>query len=668
MPHRSSVIAVVLLLLSSSAALAEGLIPPRSEMKTDRPRLLLRPGETDLAVTLDRLAEIPRDAEFNQVLERMRGDGDAAALAMAWRLTGDTGAADRAIERLRAMASPERPDSFAVYFRLRTAALAYDWLYGYDGFTDEVRAEVRANLEPLARYGTARGHGHIFHNYIWKSAGATALWAMAIAGEDEAANDLFDTMRVRLNDGLYPGMRYLRGEYGESPGYWTLYNVFPCALSVLAAQSAFEVDLVSKIRDEQGDWLARQFDGIMFTTLPNLRHITWGDIQGGGNGGVAHSVAWMFDAMAWATGSPAAVHWSNWLAERRGLRRLHRGFNLPFYFLYTRNLTAEPAEPPLGLLAGSIAGRGDPGGGFTVARSDWTDNATVVAFRCTNHYGDHNHRDQGSFFIYRNGHLATDPPLYRQTRGPQQATERHNTLLIDGQGQRPVRGQHFGTLAEFKQNLTEGRMLDTGELLRHFDGDIALETADGPEGRGAAASISTSVGQFAQAYPEGLVRRCVRQVTFIRPDRVVVIDWLAAPAGEELGEVAWQLILPGEPALDPAAGLIRAGNGPSHLLCWSAPAPVAPEAGPVLEDWHRAVYVYPAEEGRTERTLVHVMAVGDGPPPARPTAPVVTVSEDGRRVDVSVEPGRVFRFDGPPRTRGEEPFAVRYLEAGQDGD
>ena len=135
------------------------------------------------------------------------------------------------------------------------------------------------------------------------------------------------------------------------------------------------------------------------------------------------------------------AYFSDWLSKKRGLRRFHAETAV-FYFLYTRQLKTVPASPTLSFMAGNQHS------GHFIARSGWGDGETIVTLRATDHFGDHHHYDQGSFIIYRNGLLAVDPPVYRKVGGPQQPTRVHNTLLLDGQGQRPVRG---GEAAEHRK-------------------------------------------------------------------------------------------------------------------------------------------------------------------------------------------------------------------------
>jgi hypothetical protein len=612
------------------------LVPPAAAIKPDRPRLLVRPAGTPYAVSLKQLAALPRDADFQRMAGQLEGlkPPRAAALAMVYLLTGRPEAADRAVAYMQAWQPPADPnpktleDPFHVYSVLSDMALAYDWLHGYAGFDAAAKTALRAKLAPLAQSGLVRGEDHVFHNYTWMFNSGAMLWALATAGDDPACDRLLADLRERFNRQLFPAMEYLEGGNGDAAGYWWRYCLNYAVLSLLATQSAFETDAVGAIRREHGDWLNREMDNLVLSVLPDMRFVPWGDIVVGANGGVTHEMAGRIDTLAWALRSPHGAYLSRWLAHERGLDRF-LGETAIFYFLYTRNLAVEPATPPLAVLAGGGQHRapsrsdGRHGrGGHVLMRSDWGPGATVVGFRCCDFFGQHLHLDQGSFVIFRNGQLALDAGCYRHVGGPQANTDAHNTLLFGGQGQRPEKFQTARTLDMFTQRLARG--LATGDILFHKD----------------AGPWTAVAGQFAQAYDPETVQSCVRQLLFVRPGVVAVVDHLAAPEGRSLPEVRWLLQVPGRPEIDGQAVVAR--NAKSYLRCVALPGRGRPQAAvtvtvensyptpagansakgtPAVIDASRVVFAY---EGKPRLTLIHLLEVGDGPSPAAaPPAPQV---------------------------------------------
>jgi len=615
-------VAALYLASASQGALGQELIPPLAGLKPDHPRVFLRPRSTPLAISVPQLRALERDRDFGAMLEQLKRQDNAAAQAMVWLLTDDPAAAQKAIARLRSYRFPGKVDTFHIFGRLSEFGLAYDWLYDCPLFTNAIKAEVRSAALPLAREAIRATNDHMFHNYIWMSAGGLALWAIATAGEDPEATAVFQQIRTRFNDGLFPAFAYLDGLPSEPMGYWSLYVFTPCVYTVLAAQSAYETDIVGAIRKKQNAWLDRHFENLIHSTLPDMRYIPWGDLQGGPNGGVTMEMACVIDAATWALKSPHGRYFGDRLAAKRGLSRFY-GETAIFYMLYTRHLPADlkPAAPPLDFLAGNRQS------GHFIARSSWDDSATIVAFTCTDHFGDHHHYDQGSFIIYRRGLLAVDPPVYRQVRGPQQKTEHHNTLLINGKPQRPARGQWFRTIGDFKKNLNAGPKLETGNI-------CFLQKAEG---------WSAVAGEFAQAYDCPELASCVRQLLFIRPDKVVVVDRLVAQPGKQLGEVTWLLQVPSVPKID--ANSAVASNGKNSLRCRPIfPGSGAPAAEATPVNTHRLAYTYPG--GKSAITLVHVIDVGDGqtPPPA---SPVKASQGETGALDITIA-GQTFHFSPAP--------------------
>ena len=579
------------LILSVSAAMALDVIPPREDLNASHPRVLLTAENSELAVSLEQLRSADHD-EYESMLTKISGIDNAACQAMVWQLTGDSTAADAAAAKLAAYRydSGKSYDTFDVYFTLLEYALAYDWLHDYGGLSSMDRKTACYHLNNFARaQGMKWQQDHIFHNYVWMSAAGTMIWALASAGDDPDSDVLYDDIRARMNNGLYPAMQYLDGLPSESCSYWAQYD-FSCSVwPVIAAQSASGQDIVGKIESEQGDWLSRHFLNEIHNVYPNMRFMPWGDVVGGPNGSVTHEMAGVLDACTWALGSAEGVHFSQWLQGKRSTGRFY-GITGVFYMIYTRMLDSAPEEPDLSFLAG-----GGTQGGHFHARSGWDADATIISFGVKDHYGDHNHYCQGQFTIYRNGLLATDPLVYQNINGPQQPSDVHSTLLIGGNKQEERHGQNHSGLSNFMSNLDVGQRLNTGDFLFYEEG-----------GGYAAAS-----GQYAQAYAPDVVESCVRQLLFVRPGTVVVMDWLKAPEGGSLGTVDWLLQL----AAEPIASLNEAWatNDTSFIKCVSfKPDPAISVTETSVDTW-RTKFSYEAD---STLNLAHVLTVGEGTVPS----------------------------------------------------
>ena len=148
--------------------------------------------------------------------------------------------------------------------------------------------------------------------------------------------------------------------------------------------------------------------------------------------------------------------------------------------------------------------------GLVSARNGWTGDDSLLVFKCgpfighaaLNEFkrdpgGGHVHPDAAHFVLFGDGEWLLRDDGYRA-----KYTSQHNTLLIDGVGQ-------YG----------EGRMW--------FDGGAALRAHSAPTIVAAESTpaVDRIVGDATQAYPPARgVKRFTREVLFIKPSTVVVVD------------------------------------------------------------------------------------------------------------------------------------------------
>jgi Heparinase II/III-like protein len=619
MKHLKIAAATVLALCASTFARAAhvDIIPSGEKIMKDRPRLLLRSKDTPHAISLGQLKALKRDADFQQALTTLKGRERAESQALVWLLTGDEAAADKAIKRLKNYKTvtkkiPPR-HAFDVFYGLRELALAYDWLYDHPKFTKELKAEVRDMAFILIdKWGMKEGDDHVFHNYTWMNNSGMALWAMACYGDDPRAEKLMEVVRSRFRERMFPSMEHLNGQAGDAMGYWFHHCTVSCIWTLLAVQSSFEVDLMKPIKEKQNDWFNRQLESMIQGTLPDMRFIPWGDMQQGPNGGVTQEIAGIADAATWMLKSKQGMHFNKWLAGKRNVKKRFLDETAILYFLYTRHLKTESAPPPLAMLAGGKHSA------QVMMRSSWKDDATVIGFRSTDYYMCHFHYDVGSFVIYHKGLLAVDAGRYTNVYGHQAQTKSHNTLLLGGQPQRSVRGQWYKDMAHFnrgREDTRGGRRLETGDMpfYKH------------------AGTWTAAAGQFAQAYAANTVKSCVRQLLYLRPNTVVIVDNLVAAPGKKVPKITWMLHVPSKKHRQPVK-LPKIGDGLVTVVTeksWMRCRDLLSDRKPVVEESHftqlegnrkqltgisRVNFIYPEQADST--TLVHLIEVGDGQPGA----------------------------------------------------
>jgi hypothetical protein len=157
--------------------------------------------------------------------------------------------------------------------------------------------------------------------------------------------------------------------------------------------------------------------------------------------------------------------------------------------------------------------------GWINTRSGWETDAVSLSFTCADHLQEHQHQDQNSFVIYRSGWQGADAATY-STTGLIQATEAHNTILVDGVGQRTGAG--------------------TGRIIK-FE---------------SSANFAYVVGDASDAYYSGqkdaggqsLVNTYQREIVHIKPDHIVVFDRITPV--DSTSDITWVLHTPKQPALN----------------------------------------------------------------------------------------------------------------------
>jgi len=135
------------------------------------------------------------------------------------------------------------------------------------------------------------------------------------------------------------------------------------------------------------------------------------------------------------------------------------------------------------------------------SRSGWGPDDVCASFISTDRIWGHQHFDQNSFVVYKNGWQAADGATYSHS-GIVQETSTHNVILVDGSGQRS--GEGTGDVLKFK----------------------------------ATNEYTYVVGDATDAYNSGAVRRLnvfQREFVHVLPDFVVVFDRITpVSAGSEI--------------------------------------------------------------------------------------------------------------------------------------
>jgi hypothetical protein len=177
------------------------------------------------------------------------------------------------------------------------------------------------------------------------------------------------------------------------------------------------------------------------------------------------------------------------------------------------------------------------GAGWINSRSGWEADAISLSFICADHLQQHQHMDQNSFVIYGSEWQGADAATYSAT-GLIQTTEAHNTILVDGTGQRTGAG--------------------TGRIIKYESG----------------SNFAYMVGDAGDAYYSGqkdaggrpLIETFQREIVHIKPDHVIVFDRITPV--DSTSDVTWLLHTRYQPTLN-GSGL-TADNGDGRLFLKTA--------------------------------------------------------------------------------------------------
>ncbi len=368
-----------------------------------------------------------------------------AAMAMAYRLSGERKFADAAVREMLITTKFKdfNPRHFLDTAEMTTAlAIGYDWLY--DVISPEDRKTIR---EAIVRLGLQPGvncykkggwwvRGHSNWNQVCN--GGMILGALAVAEDEKelaekivaaARRSIPNALRSYAPDGAYP----------EGPGYWQ-YGTSYTALTIMGLNSALGTDFdISKTPALDKTGLFR-----IHTLGPNGRYFNYADC-----GKWFRPASAMF-ALSRTCDRPLYAWWHRrQLAEQVPLKGKIKPQHLDRFFpLEIAWYDARGEKPTLGQLPREALFHGVQD--IVTMRSDWGDrDAVFVGFKGGNNRASHGHLDIGSFVLDAGGvrwgvDLGSDNynmPGYfggRRWEYYRLNNRSHNTLVIDDKLQNPA--------------------------------------------------------------------------------------------------------------------------------------------------------------------------------------------------------------------------------------
>ncbi len=458
-------------------------------------------------------------------------------VALHYVITGNRSSFDRARGFLEVYLAAEHWETgveedcgMAAANNMIGAALAYDWLYNDldAAFRDAVRAKLLLQARRMFYLGhlqNCRGLHFWQHdpqnNHRWHRDAGLALCALAVAGDDPAADWIVEQTRREL-EFVYewlPG----DGTSHESP----TSQIFGLSHLVLAFDAADRC-LGTKFLSHPGLMRTPEFQ-IHSRTPGFLYGFNYGDSGEGSAQAYSHA---LFKAAATARDANAQAAL---LAYRQAVPKAfaYGWFGLVWF------------DPSLqgGSLEKMALHAFFPDLGFACFRDGWTADSAAMAFKCgpyggirLNEYRNarqgqyinvaHDDPDANSFMIYANGRMLAKSDGYSRKK----TTASHNTILVDGAGQ-------LGEGGKWIQPLANTDMLEMARIVSRV------------EDAGGAAIVE---GEAGGAY-KGL-ERYRRAVAWIPGSYILILDDIRAPQPRRLewlvqskrvetaGEGRWRLI------------------------------------------------------------------------------------------------------------------------------
>ncbi|MFH1378584.1 MAG: heparinase II/III family protein [Planctomycetota bacterium] len=438
--------------------------------------------------------------------------------AAMYRITGDKKYADKAVALLQR--GPGDLGWYHIGSWLIPRSVAYDWMHGYEGFTDEKKVKARAAIKrglqaAMSQLGEGR---HLGSNASLIPFGAAFASAVALYGDDPEADSAFKRLVPMLEKDIAGILKELNGGWHESYSYY-MNSADNIAVALDIYRSFSGRDLWRLELD--GEYPFNQMiRGFLNAMRPNQTWVRWGDIVSGTKASTEQNVAnWLLPCIR-STQDPELAWMLLEIERLRRDRTYFDGYALLGLLMGTNDLP--PAkEPPSD--HSIVMGRNSLG--QVIMRSGWSADSSFVSFRCGDYNGPcHDDYNMGAFTIFCKGPLAIDSGTYATIGSPhyvnyKKAAIAHNVILAgepgesgDEGGQRDPRQS---TLYNVRDLLNAGDC-DMGDIIAYKDAGTYVYVA----------------GDVSRAYNKG-IKKWTREMVYLRPDTLIICDKVSADAGTE---------------------------------------------------------------------------------------------------------------------------------------
>ena len=487
--------------------------------------------------------------------------------ALVYILTGDPSVLAQTVEQFQPVADAHR---------LAAQAFAYDWLYpGLNGAQRQELARLLLASADAAWERTYASLPEFLHNIPNTATAAQCLAALAVADEfPDRAQSVFDRgwryQREILRctgdrdahpDPLNPIYPLAGGGWPEGHDY-DRHGTLEALTLWLALRSAGGPDFVpgSRFLDDKLLWYLQGL-------LPSENYmLPVGDNDFPGGIPSWHDLHVL--AMAAAADGPHAPYLRDYLDHSP----------VQTESAISTFLFVDPAAPrrdwrtlPTDYFAEGV--------GTAAFRSSWEKDASYVAVQASDHFVCHQQNQDGALYLYRNAPLAWRSGVYdgevhdHNVNYVIRSIAANCILVTDPREQfhGPDRVEAVNDSGQVIGNwMPKAVDMESLERLRaqreSYTDRVTWLAYESGQDYGYAAF------EYGRAYLAGKVPEAIRQVVFLKPDWVVVLD--RATSGDPTFQKTFVLHAPEEMEVDPAAGLTivttRSGPAtaaPGRLFC-----------------------------------------------------------------------------------------------------
>ena len=403
---------------------------------------------------------------------------------------------------------------FANQIIAENLAIVYDYLHDYLA-KDELSVIKRAIVSRARKIYNAylsefRVLEKIFNSHAWQRVlQGLGICSLALVGEVNEAKEWLEYF-LKLYLWIYPPWGDVDGGWAQGNGYFESMVMFSALTTADMIRKATGIDLYKK------PWYKNMPYFLIYTHPPRTYHPNFGD----GHPGLPtrrHSV--VMRKLAQELNNPYAMWYAEEVEKSGGTISNARASMWESFFEYLWSLndsymSKAPADLPPSKLFRGI--------GWVLMHTNLAEpeNDLIFAFKCSP-YGSarHSHADQNSFSIIAYGKpLVLDSGYYiahadRHATGWYVQTKAHNTILVDGMGQKVSKKGKLGT----------GSFEGYGTIEKFF----------------SSRDYDYAVGNATNAYvDEAGLKKFKRHVLFLRPDIYVIFDELEADH-----EATWEWLL-----------------------------------------------------------------------------------------------------------------------------